>query len=250
MIAKVLNMLIGLKGNNYYSKVFKRVNYKLSNTTFWVVITNQHWAAPLKDMGNSIILWASSKPWALITVLYSLNWIRGHPIPVYHSISSILNLAGRLAIGSPSKSSHTIPLSDTLNCIILYSSLSMRAWASFEVETTTMAGGGVTSVWLCKVKGLGFATVWPNGGGGDIWLSCGVVWLGGKGGGIVGSYCILSWTGTCWVCCPSILWPRLIIASWIEVIVAMNWSTVTTYEFISFWSDWYETLINLPLTLI
>ena len=29
MIAKVLNMLIELKGNNYYSKVFKRVNYKL-----------------------------------------------------------------------------------------------------------------------------------------------------------------------------------------------------------------------------
>ena len=26
MIAKVLNMLIGLKGNNYYSKVFKIVN--------------------------------------------------------------------------------------------------------------------------------------------------------------------------------------------------------------------------------
>ena len=38
MIAKVLNMLIGLKGNNYYSKVFKRVNYKLWNSTFWVVI--------------------------------------------------------------------------------------------------------------------------------------------------------------------------------------------------------------------
>ena len=31
-------MLIGLKGDNYYSKVFKRVNYKLSNSTFWVVI--------------------------------------------------------------------------------------------------------------------------------------------------------------------------------------------------------------------
>ena len=29
IIAKVLNMLIGLKGNNYYLKVFKRVNYKL-----------------------------------------------------------------------------------------------------------------------------------------------------------------------------------------------------------------------------
>ena len=39
LIARVLNMLIGLKGNNYYSKVFKRVNYKLSNNTFWVVIT-------------------------------------------------------------------------------------------------------------------------------------------------------------------------------------------------------------------
>ena len=39
MLAKVLNMLIGLKGNNYYSKVFKRVNYKLSNSTFWVVFT-------------------------------------------------------------------------------------------------------------------------------------------------------------------------------------------------------------------
>ena len=38
LIARVLNMLIGLKGNNYYSKVFKRVNYKLSNITFWVVI--------------------------------------------------------------------------------------------------------------------------------------------------------------------------------------------------------------------
>ena len=37
-IAKVLNMLIELKGNNYYSKVLKRVNYKLSNSTFWVVI--------------------------------------------------------------------------------------------------------------------------------------------------------------------------------------------------------------------
>ena len=41
LIARVFNMLIGLKGDNYYSKVFKRVNHKLSNNTFWVVITNQ-----------------------------------------------------------------------------------------------------------------------------------------------------------------------------------------------------------------
>ena len=33
-IARVLNMPIGLKGNNYYSKVFKKVNYKLWNNTF------------------------------------------------------------------------------------------------------------------------------------------------------------------------------------------------------------------------
>ena len=37
-IARVLNMPIELKGNNYYSKVFKRVHYKLLNSTFWVVI--------------------------------------------------------------------------------------------------------------------------------------------------------------------------------------------------------------------
>ena len=43
LIVRVLNMLIGLKGDNYYSKVFKRVNYKLSNNTFWVVINNWHW---------------------------------------------------------------------------------------------------------------------------------------------------------------------------------------------------------------
>ena len=40
LIARVLNMLIGLKGDNYYSKVFKRVNYKLWNSTFWVVIND------------------------------------------------------------------------------------------------------------------------------------------------------------------------------------------------------------------
>ena len=32
-------MPIELKGLNYYSKVFKRINYRLSNSTFWVVIT-------------------------------------------------------------------------------------------------------------------------------------------------------------------------------------------------------------------
>ena len=49
LIARVLNMLIGLKGNNYYSKVFKRVNYKLSNSTFWVVISGH---APIWNSDN------------------------------------------------------------------------------------------------------------------------------------------------------------------------------------------------------
>ena len=40
LIARVLNMLIVLKGKHYYSKVFKRVNYKLWNSTFWVVISD------------------------------------------------------------------------------------------------------------------------------------------------------------------------------------------------------------------
>ena len=40
LIARVLNMLIGLKCDNYYSKVFKKVNYKLWNSTFWVVISH------------------------------------------------------------------------------------------------------------------------------------------------------------------------------------------------------------------
>ena len=38
LIARVLNMSIELKSDNYYSKVFKRVSYKLWNSTFWVVI--------------------------------------------------------------------------------------------------------------------------------------------------------------------------------------------------------------------
>ena len=41
LIARAFSMPIELKGDNYYSKVFKRVNYKLWNNTFWVVINHQ-----------------------------------------------------------------------------------------------------------------------------------------------------------------------------------------------------------------
>ena len=39
LLSRVLNMPIELKDQNYYSKVFKRINYRLSNSTFWVVIS-------------------------------------------------------------------------------------------------------------------------------------------------------------------------------------------------------------------
>ena len=57
MIANVLNMLIGLKGNKYYSKVFKRVNYKLSNSTFWVVISTGEGFGRVPRNGG---IWAST----------------------------------------------------------------------------------------------------------------------------------------------------------------------------------------------
>ena len=57
MIANVLNMLIELKGNNYYSKVFKRVNYKLQNNTFWVVIRQLDNKFNLCFVHFNVLLW-------------------------------------------------------------------------------------------------------------------------------------------------------------------------------------------------
>ena len=74
---------------------------------------NRRWAAPLRDRGKIVIIWGSSSPWALITVLYSRRWMRGQSIPVYLSISGILNLADKLATGIPSKSSQTAAPSNT-----------------------------------------------------------------------------------------------------------------------------------------
>ena len=58
LIARVLNMLIGLKGDNYYSKVFIRVNYKLSNSTFWVVITKTLIFLCLDFVKWRLIIWS------------------------------------------------------------------------------------------------------------------------------------------------------------------------------------------------
>ena len=72
LITRVLNMLIGLKGDNYYSKVFKRVNHKLQNNTFWVVITppNRHIASPLAMKERKIKI--------NITIIYNIMLIKNN----------------------------------------------------------------------------------------------------------------------------------------------------------------------------
>ena len=56
-------MPIELKYLNYYSKVFKRINYRLSNNTFWVVIS-----ASLND----------APPTSRLMRLFSLQWCASH----------------------------------------------------------------------------------------------------------------------------------------------------------------------------
>ena len=147
---------------------------------------NQRYATPLNDMGKNMIKWASSKPWALITLLYSLKWILGQPMPIYLSISGILNWVGKLATGASSKSSQLIASFETLIRLILCSNLSIWACAFSKIGTGATTGSGVTSVWLCKTCGAGCGTDWLSWGGGDV----------------VESYCALSRDGAY---CPSIL---------------------------------------------
>ena len=121
---------------------------------------NQRYAAPLKDMGKSIINWASSNPWALITVLYSIKWILGQSMLLYLSISSILNWVDKLAIGAPSKSSQLIAPSEILICLILCSSPSILVCASFEAKMGATTASRVALVWLCKTYSARCGTDW------------------------------------------------------------------------------------------
>ena len=65
---------------------------------------------------------------------------------VYLSISSILNLASKLATGAPSKSSQVIISSEALICLNLCSSLSIRVCGSSEVGIGNVTGDWATSV--------------------------------------------------------------------------------------------------------
>ena len=102
LIARVLNMLIGLKGNNFYSKVFKRVNYKLSNSTFWVVINDldllmssialSSWPKVVHVNHNLevfIVSWAVSSRSRFVHVIHSLELMTQshsyHPIAISNS---------------------------------------------------------------------------------------------------------------------------------------------------------------------
>ena len=87
MIARVPSMPIVLKCNNYYSRVFKRANYKLQNSMFWVVINCQlertrfakhvlsikKWEefGANEDMGT--MLWCSSSKHFLVKVRVYLS---------------------------------------------------------------------------------------------------------------------------------------------------------------------------------
>ena len=65
---------------------------------------------------------------------------------LYLSISSILNLAGKLATSVPSNSTQVIDPSEVLNYLNLCSSLSIRSCGSSEIEVDAVTGGGATSV--------------------------------------------------------------------------------------------------------
>ena len=67
-------------------------------------------------------------------------------MPVYLSISGILNLVGKLATSAPSKSSQVTTPSEALICLNFYSSLSIRVCGSSEVEIGDVTGGGATSI--------------------------------------------------------------------------------------------------------
>ena len=63
---------------------------------------NQHWATPLRDRGNNMIICTSSNICLHITALYNCKWIRGHPILMYLSMSGMQNSTGKAATSKSS----------------------------------------------------------------------------------------------------------------------------------------------------
>ena len=147
---------------------------------------NQRCAAPLNDRENKIIICASSSLCPRITTMYNCKWIRGHPIPVYLSISGMWNSTDNATTGKSSYPSQLITPYETCNNLILCSILSMRAWVSFVTRAGVTKECGVVSVCSCKTNApvYGADLTGGGGGGGTMWSYC-MVWLDGGSGSIV-----------------------------------------------------------------
>ena len=75
---------------------------------------------------------------------YNLKWMRGHPLLVYLSISSILKSGSNPVAGALSKSSQLVTPYEIIICRKHYSSLSIHARVSSVAEIGTIAGDMVT----------------------------------------------------------------------------------------------------------
>ena len=135
---------------------------------------NQRSATSLSDRWNNIIICASSSLCLCITALYNCKWIRGHPIPVYLSISNMRNSTGNFAIGKSSYPSQLITPSETCNNLILFSILSIRAWASSVTYAGATIECGVVSVYPCRTNPPAYGADWTGSGGsgGTVWSCC------------------------------------------------------------------------------
>ena len=74
-LARVLNVPIKLKGNKYYSKVFKRVYKKLQKINFWVVITRPMQSAPLQRSSPTPPNKMPSSPEMVRNIIWSIRGV-------------------------------------------------------------------------------------------------------------------------------------------------------------------------------
>ena len=83
-ITRVLNMPIELKSNNYYSKMFKRVNYKLQNNTFWVVITSHRPRVSKLRICHALYWMGHNIPYMVLSKCHLIIYTYGGLIPRVH----------------------------------------------------------------------------------------------------------------------------------------------------------------------
>ena len=126
---------------------------------------NHHWAALLRNRGNNMIICVSSNLWPHIIALYNCKWIRGHPIPVYLSMSSLWNSTDKAATGKSSYPSQLMAPSLTYSDLILCSILSMWAWVSSATYAGATTKCDKVLFWPCKTKTPACGADWIANGG-------------------------------------------------------------------------------------